>query len=171
MKAIIRGGELSTCFFFLLVFATFTGTSLSEGLLFLFLKNDLKAGNLLCGISVVITVVFEIPLFAMSPQLLKHVGASLLVIIGAVSFSIRGFAYGIVPNAWFVLIFEPLHGVTYAAMATAAIAYISEKVPKELEATSQSLLASLECIASVFGMATGGFIMQHFGSRALYCGA
>lgn len=171
MKAILRGGGPSTIFFFFLVFIIFAGMSLVEGFLFIFLQDELHASNLVCGISVVITVVFEIPLFAKSPQLLEHIGAPLLVIIGAIAFVIRGFAYGLMPNAWLVLLFEPLHGVTFAAMATAAVAYISERVPKELEATSQALLSSLESLATVLGMAIGGFVLQHFGSRVLYSGA
>lgn len=40
-----------------------TGTSVVEGLIFLYFQEDLKSSNTVCGLTVVITVIFEIPIF------------------------------------------------------------------------------------------------------------
>ena len=46
--------------FFLLMFLLGIATSLVEGLVFLFFRNDLGASYTLCGVSVLITVLFEV---------------------------------------------------------------------------------------------------------------
>lgn len=71
-------------------------------------------------------------------------------------------------NGWYLLLLEPLHGLTYAA---AAVAYVAERTPAELEATGQAALDVVQAMACAVGTAVGGVVMQHFGSRALYRGS
>lgn len=168
---ILTTGGPSTFMFFNLVFWLFAGMSLVEALLFLFFENDLHASNLLCGISVVVTVIFEIPLFARAPALLRRFGSAALAIGGSLAFVGRGFGYAAAPNGWFALLVEPFHGVTYAAIATASVSFVSERIPSELEATGQSLLTVIHSIAFTLGIAVGGYVMQEFGSKVMYLGA
>lgn len=167
LRTMMAGGAPSILFY-TLIFTLSVGMSLVEGLLFLFFEKDLKASNSLDGLSVVVTVIFEIPMFALAPQLLRLMGSKILLSIGAFAFVLRGFGYTMVPKAWMVLFFEPFHGVTYASMAIAAVSFVSERSPPHLEATSQALLSTLRTIGSVVGTAFGGYIMEHFGSRTLY---
>lgn len=168
----ILSRDLLTCIMFLnLLFWISAGMSLVESLLFLFLQQDLHASNFVCGLSVVITVIFEVPLFAVTPILLRRFGAPGLAILGCVCYIVRAFAYTLVPNAWALLLFEPLHGVTYAAVSTAAVAFIAERIPQRLEATGQAILSNTNAFGAAFGTAVGGYVIQRFGSKALYRGA
>lgn len=165
---ILSSGGLPTAMFFNLFFWLNVGMSLVENLLFLFFQFDLHASNFVCGLSVVVTVVFEIPLFAKAPELLDRLGAPALAVIGSLAFVVRGFGYTVSPNGWVVLLLEPLHGVTVAANETATVAYIAERTPAELEATGQAVLTLLRTLAYTIGTGLGGWVMQNFGSKTLY---
>lgn len=167
---LISGGPSTFMFFHLIIWLN-AGMSLVENLLFLFFQKDLHASNLLCGISVVVTVIFEIPIFAQAPKLLPRIGSTALAIIGSLAFVVRGIGYGVAPNGWFALLIEPLHGVTIGAVATASVSFVAERTPPELEATGQSLLDVIHRIAFTFGTAAGGYVMQKYGAKTLYKGA
>ncbi len=167
--ALTQGG-LPTISFYILAFILTGGMVNVENLLFIYFKADLGASYTLCGLTVVVTVIFEIPLFALAPQLIQSLGSKYLAVIGALSFVVRTIGYSLVRSSWAVLLFEPLHGVTFAAMATASVSFVSERSPTQMEATSQSLLYALLQVAKVTGVAFGGMVMQMFGSRVLYSG-
>ena len=168
---IVHEGGVATLLFFIMLFWLLSGMSLVENLLFLFFRDDLKASNLLCGVSVVITILFEVPVFALAPFFLQTYGAEKLSVLGSLAYVIRGFGYSISPSGMFALMFEPLHGVTVGAVESSAVSYISERSTKELEATAQSLLKVLWAFSELLGTSTGGYIMQILGSRILYGGA
>eukprot|EP00960_Hanusia_phi_P044085 756461-Hanusia_phi.AAC.7 len=104
---------------------------------------------------VVVTVVFEIPIFNHSDWILKHINVHFLVVIAAVSYIVRVVCYTLFSNPWrkdeveskrggiggeskdeeslrrrvrlmFVLFVEPLHGVTYACAQLAGVHYAAE---------------------------------------------
>lgn len=168
---ILTEGGLSTLMFFNLLLWLFVGMSLVENLLFLFFEDDLHASNFLCGISVVVTVIFEIPLFARAPELLERFGSASLAMLGSLSFVVRGIGYTVAPNGWVALLVEPLHGVTYAAVATASVSFVAERTETELEATGQSLIDVIHAIAFTLGTGIGGYVMQNLGSKFMYRGA
>lgn len=147
------------------------GMGLVERLVFIYFTQDLHASNTLCGVSVIITVIFEIPLFAVAPDLLEYFGVPNLAILGALSYVVRVVAYTLAPNPWVMLVFEPLHGFTFAAVSTASVAFIAERVAPRLEATGQSLLNMIQSLAVACGTAVGGFVIEKYGSRVLYQGA
>lgn len=75
------------------------------------------------GISVLLTVAFEIPIFQIAPTLLRKLGAARLIQIAALSYIFRVIGYSIVPEGEmiYILCLEPLHGVTFACGATAGV--------------------------------------------------
>lgn len=165
---ILTKGGLPTILYFNMAFWLGFGMSLVENLLFLFFKFDLHASNFVCGLSVVITVIFEIPLFAIAPKLLQRVGSPALAVIGCFAYVVRGFGYTIAPNGWVVLLFEPLHGVTFACIETATVAFVAERTPKELAATGQAVAAGIKTLSVTLGASVGGWGMQRFGSKIVY---
>ena len=171
IKQILFGGDISTIFFFNLVFWLAGGMSLVENLLFLFFENDLGASNLICGISVVIQVMFEMPVFSNAPELLAKHGPSRIVILGAISFVIRGVGYVLAPNAYFALLVEPLHGVTFATYKAASVSFVASRTPERYTAIGQSMLTVVEELGRTVGTSFGGYVMKTFGSKTLYGGA
>ena len=170
ISQILLKGGLSNVLFFNLVFWLSCGMTLVENLLFLYIVDELHSTNLICGVSVLITVLFQFPFFLAAPYLLRHNSASTLAILGALSYAVRAAGYAMAPRAWVVLAVEPLHGVTYSLFHTASVAYVVERTPGRFVATGQAMLMVVSGLAKTLAPCVGGFVIQGFGSRVLYAG-
>lgn len=163
---------LPNVMFILCVLVLSMGMSIVENLLFVFFTQTLHANNFLCGLSVAVTVVFEIPIFYYGKYLLARFGVVGLMTIAMVTYATRVIGYTLVPNGWYVLLLEPLHGVTYGCSAIASVEFASSVCPPGLEATSQTLIGICRYgVGYVIGTGLAGYIEQHFGSDVLYRGA
>ncbi|GAB0489067.1 hypothetical protein MMPV_000283 [Pyropia vietnamensis] len=162
-----------TVAFFLAIAVINAGTSLVENLVFLFFAHDLGASNSLCGLAVVITVIFEIPLFYVSDWLLARYSGRTLLLTGTFCYVTRVVVYTLVgaPHAWRVLAVEPLHGVTYALVQMASVREVARRAPPRLAATAQSVLAVAANVGTIAGTAGGGAVMQRWGAVTAYRGA
>merc|ERR1711971_34869 len=100
-------------------------------------------GYLVCGISVVITVIFEVPLMSYSKSLLQRVGVRGCFAAAVVCYSVRVVGYTLVPKGAWILFFEPLHGITFACYYLATIETITTITPPHLLATGQALISTL----------------------------
>jgi len=142
-----------------------------EDFLFLYLVNDLGASQLLCGITITITVIFELPVFHYSSKLLNKIGVSGMIIIAQVSHITRVFVYTLLTpdTVWYVCCVEPLHGFTFACMWSASVHYAATISPKGLEATTQGILAGVYFgLGAGTGGLVGGFIYENLGAVMLY---
>ncbi len=146
-------------------------TSIVENLVFIFFKDTLGTSNFICGVSVVVTVIFEIPLFTYSKHLLDAVGHHYLTVIACMSYIVRVVGYTVVPSGAWVLAVEPLHGMTYACNKIAMVNYIASVAPPGHEATALSLVAALGSIGKLLGTLLGGYVEELYGSNVLYRGA
>ena len=111
------------------------------------------------------------PVFSNAPELLAKYGPSRIVILGAISFVIRGVGYVLAPNAYFVLLVEPLHGVTFATYKAAGVSFVASRTPERYTAIGQSMLTVVEELGRTVGTSFGGYVMKTFGSKTLYGGA
>jgi hypothetical protein len=148
------------------------GTSVVEKLVFLFFTEDLGASLFLCGVSVLVTVVFEVPIFAYGTPLLERLGSPALLGLAALAYVTRVVGYTLVPSPWLLLALEPLHGVTFSCFKMAKVQYVAAATPPGLEASGQILMGSVTSLGgSLVGAMAGGWVEQRFGARALYRGA
>ena len=181
--------------FFLDVTVLGMGTSLVEGLVFVFFVNDLNASNSLCGISVLITVLFEIPIFYYSDHVVEYFSNRTLMGIAHVAYVVRVVGYTVIPNPWWLLMLEvstkkkkrfpltstlktnqfvaspllkPLHGVTYACFQLSSVAIASHLAPGHLQSTAQGLRSAFLNFGAAVGYIFGGYIMQYYESNTLY---
>lgn len=153
------------------------GQAIVDNLVFLYFEL-LGSSYTLMGLSVVLTVAFEIPIFHIAPNLLQRWGPGPLVPIAAFSYIVRVWGYSLIPQGQVIHILwlEPLHGVTYACMATAGVDLISSLVltPGQ-EASGQSALQVL--VGTIrLGLVLGGILgrdswakdhVSHFWCRCL----
>lgn len=165
---LLLGNGINSLLFFNLLFWQAVGMSLVERLLFLVLQDEMQASNLVCGLSITITVLFEIPIFATAPALLSRHGINALIYAGATAFIIRVFAYSLAKHWWVILLLEPLHGATYACFHVASVAYMAERAGHAVEAEAQSVLSVVQGVARIAGVLVGGFVMQVYGSKVMY---
>jgi hypothetical protein len=144
------------------------GMAIVENLVFLFFQ-ELDASYFLCGVSVVVTVVFEIPLFSRSKWLLENCGVSKLLVLAGLCYSFRVVGYTLCPGGWFVLFFEPMHGVTIAAWNTASVEMVASMTPPEFAATGQAFLNLIRSgVGATLGTSVGGAIIRLYGESACY---
>ena len=139
-------------------------------MMFLYFREHLHASNLLCGISVVITVSFEIPLFAFSTTALERVGVDRLLTISMVCYIARVFIYTLVPpdHPEYLLFVEPTHGITYSCFTMASVQFIALQSPVGLENSAQTLLGLVRSVGSIAGTAGAGFLMAVYGPVFTY---
>jgi len=92
------------------------GMATVERLLFLYLVNDLGASNLLCGISVGVSVSIEIPVFWHAERIMKALGHDGMLAVSMICFFTRVFGYTLLSpeTKLLVLPLEATHGVTFA---------------------------------------------------------
>lgn len=155
--------------FILMYFMLASGLSVVENMVFLFFEY-LGGSNTICGITVALTVMFEVPIFQVAPKLLRKYGAGLLLLTANVAFVMRIVGYTVIPDGhilW-VLLLEPLHGVTYACSQTAVVEYVAERMPRGAEASGQGIVNFVRGIGSVIGLCLGGVIQDTLGPRVLY---
>jgi MFS family permease len=155
--------------FILMYFMLASGLSVVENMVFLFFEY-LGGSNTICGITVALTVMFEVPIFQVAPKLLRKYGAGLLLLAANVAFVMRIVGYTVIPDGhilW-VLLLEPLHGVTYACSQTAVVEYVAERMPRGAEASGQGIVNFVRGIGSVIGLCLGGVIQDTLGPRVLY---
>jgi len=147
------------------------GMALVENLLFLYFHEQ-HASYFVCGLSVLVTVIFEIPLFSRSKDLLVRFGARGCLIIAGLCYSFRVVGYTLVPGGAWVLFFEPMHGVTIAFWQTASVEVMASITPPSLAATGQSFLSNMRGLfGSALGNLFGGIIIANYGEAVLYRGA
>lgn len=146
------------------------GFSMVEGMLFLLLQ-ELQASTLLCGLSVVVTVVFELPIFQYAKPLLARLGTRNMILLGQAAWVVRAVFYWQMSVPWTVLLIEPLHGVTFALVWTAATQHVANPAVsgEGLEASAQGLLqVCFMGVGPVLGLVGGGLLFDWIGSHAAY---
>ena len=150
-----------------------SGMAVVESFLFVYLQNDLDASTKLCGSTVGVTVLFELPIFHFSKPLLKRAGHDALFAIAMLSYIVRVFGYTVLSEStvhW-VLVLEALHGITFACMWIASIDFSAAAAPAEWSTTFQTILTvCFSRVGNVLGALGGGWIMEHYSAIDMYRG-
>jgi MFS transporter, PPP family, 3-phenylpropionic acid transporter len=147
------------------------GMALVDSFLFLYLQNDLGASTKLCGFTVGVTVLMELPIFHYAEYLLHSVGHDALFCIAMTAYVVRVFGYTLLTpsTVFWILPLELFHGITFACMWIASIDFSASIVPREWSTTAQTILsATFSCFGNVIGAILGGWVMQRYGAVVLY---
>jgi PPP family 3-phenylpropionic acid transporter len=149
------------------------GMGTVERLLFLFMVNDLNASTFLCGLSVGVTVLFELPIFWYAQHLLSILGHDGMLIASMLCFVVRVWGYTLLMplTKWFILPLEICHGITFACFWITATDIAKSLIgeAKGWNTAIPSIVQTLyACIGAGLGSIIGGWAMHHFGSREMY---
>jgi len=120
--------------------------ALVETFLFIFLLRDFQGtSSLLCGSTIAMMCAFEVPIFLYIDAAFTRVRLTSLLSLCHVVFAARCVAYSLLPQAYpaTVLLIEPLHGITFAVMWSAAVEYGKRLAPPGAEARMQALINGL----------------------------
>lgn len=146
-----------------------------ERLLFLYMVNDLEASNLLCGLSVGVNVIFELPIFWYASTFMKFLGHDGMFLVAMFCFFVRVIGYTILTPAtrWWILPLEILHGVTFACFWVVSTD-ISKVLVHETKGAfwRTAIPSSVQMLYSAIGVSVGsfagGWAMHHYGSVVMY---
>eukprot|EP00980_Cylindrotheca_fusiformis_P012554 scaffold3084_cov144-Cylindrotheca_fusiformis.AAC.2 len=157
------------CSFIVAVVSISSGQAIVESLVFLYFEY-LGSTYTMMGLTVVLTVAFEIPIFHAAPTLLKRYGSGNLLLVASAGYIVRVLGYTLVPKGkiGYVLLLEPLHGVTFACKSAASVDFVSRLMPPRYEASGQGLLQLFVGFGSVMGLISGGMAQQVLGPRLMY---
>jgi PPP family 3-phenylpropionic acid transporter len=139
--------------------------------LFVFLQNDLDASTALCGYTVGVTVLLEIPVFRHSKILLARLGHDGLFVIAMLAYATRVIGYTLLTpdTVHWILVLEMLHGITFACAWTAAVDFSAQVAPKEWSTLVQSLMAAFwSCVGGGLGPILGGIVYQRYGAALMF---
>jgi len=131
--------------FFLNLLQYGVAMSLVENFLLVFLLEDfLNTSKVLLGASVAVMCASEVPVFKFTGRLWSRYGVSLASVITFCQgiLALRCVLYTLLPpgQPWLVLLVEPLHGITFAAMWTATVEYGQRLAPPGTTAQVQALV-------------------------------
>jgi MFS family permease len=146
-----------------------SGQAVVESLVFLFFEF-LGGSYTFMGLTVVLTVAFEIPIFQVAPKLLKRFGAAALLLVAAFCYIVRVIGYSLIPEGsiGYALFLEPLHGITYACSVTATVDFVSQIMPEGYEASGQGIIYVVRGSGSILGLFLGGWAEDVLGPRVVY---
>lgn len=153
-----------------LFFVTFIGSTWGfiETFITLFLE-ELNSSRFVMGVSLSVGAISGIPFTIFAGSIERKIGHVNILIIGILVYGLRLVGYSFAPNAYIVLIFESLEGVTSTLLLITITTYASTLSSTELLATMQSTWAALHfSVGRALGSVIGGYLFSGFGSRRAY---
>jgi len=118
----------------------------------------------------VVAVLAEVAFMTwLTEPLIRRIGLKGVLLLGIAGRAFRFTAYAFPLSFPTLLALQTLHSLTFAAVHTASVTWVSMKAPERARALTQTLYASvLMGIGSAVGAQIGGFIAEHFGLRFLF---
>lgn len=136
--------------------------------LYLYL-NHLGASTVTMGYSLSIATVSEVLVMFFSDRLLNRWKARGLILIGMLMIVLRLVGYAFAATPQLALLFQALHGPTFAAIWLAGIAYLTEIAPPDLGNTAQGLFTGVVMgLGSSLGAFGGGFLYQELDFSVMF---
>jgi hypothetical protein len=160
--------------FLLEVIVMGAGMATVERLLFLYMVNDLQSSTLLCGLSVGVNVIFELPIFWYATWMVGKLGLDGMQLLSMTCFVVRVYGYTLLTpdTKWWTLSLEILHGVTFACfwvVCTDVSKTLINETHQKWNTTIPVMVQTLYAAIGVgFGSVFGGWAMQAWGSRPMY---
>jgi len=154
--------------FLALIFIAGMGSGLILNYLFLYMEQ-LGASKTLMGLALTVGTLSELVVFSSSDRLLDRWGTRKLLMLALVALAVRSLAYALVQNPWLVLPIQLLHGLSFAALWAAGVAYAHKLAPAGLGATAQGLFAGVSMgVATATGAFIGGILYENVGLSLMY---
>jgi len=111
--------------------------------------RDLGAGTGVVGIAAGLASLSELPVMAVAGLAMRRLGVKPVLLIGLGAALVRWLAYAVLRDYHAALVFQALHGLSFAAFYVAGITFIDRRVPANLRATGQTLF-----YGATFGLGT-----------------
>ena len=154
--------------FLALIFIIGLGAAVINNYLFLYMEQ-LGADKTLMGLALSAATLSETLVFLFSDRLLNRWDAYPILMLALAALAVRLLAYAITPNPWLILPVQLLHGLTFAAMWAAGVAYAHKIAPPGLGATAQGLMSGVAFgAAAAAGGLIGGLLYESIGLASTF---
>eukprot|EP00111_Clytia_hemisphaerica_P024249 TCONS_00071479-protein len=140
-----------------------------QSFLFLHLK-EIGSTQTVMTLSISIAAAAGIFGYFFSAKIIRFFGGPLRsIFVSLIFFGARCLGYALSPNGWILLIFQPLHILSYALFLTSGIQYMKETSPLIVITSMVSLFQTMfEGVGVLVGSSIGGVIFKNYGGRKLY---
>ena len=164
---------------FLIGFVFGGGWVTVQSLLFLYVSDLANSSNseetayLLMGVSVGISVIFEIPFMYSSEWFVERMGFRNMIFVGFICYVLRLTGYSLLSadNLWLLLVIETLQGFTMGLVHVAIVTLCATIFPQHLAVSAQGLMSSIRFgFAPFLFLIASGYIMEYVGGQWLYRG-
>ncbi|HEU4327166.1 MAG TPA: major facilitator superfamily domain-containing protein 6 [Roseiflexaceae bacterium] len=147
------------------------GSATISSFLSLYLQ-DLGASGEQIGLAFTLAGLSELPVMALSAQLLRRWGPRPLLVCAGICFALRMLIYIAAPAPEWALAAQLMHGLCFGLLWIAGVVEAHRLAPPGLEATAQSLFGvAVSGVAAALASAAGGQIYAVYGTAALFsCG-
>jgi MFS family permease len=115
--------------------------SVLNNYLSIFLKS-IAAGEALIGLGVAAAGLSELPIFWLSPLLLRRWGPRPLLMLAFIMLTVRGIGTSLIQEPRWSLPVQLLHGPTFSLMWLSAVMFAGQIAPPGLGASAQALLSA-----------------------------
>lgn len=144
------------------------GFSVINNYLILHMRT-LGAGEGLFGLSIGLAALSELPIFFFSTMIMRRWSPRALIAVAFAALTLRLVLISIMRDPWLAVAIQLLHGLSFSAIWTAGVSYVSEIAPPGLGASAQSLFgATLFSLSGIVGAYAGGQIYQAWGAPVLF---
>lgn len=120
------------------------------------------------GLAATIAAITEIPFLLGGPRILRALGPVRLLGLGGLVYAVRMLLYAVMPAYSWVLWINLLQGPSYGPFLIGSVAYANDLAPAGMQATAQSLLATIMSLANLGGGVLGGTLFDRVGRTGMY---
>lgn len=151
------------------VFSSFTGIAESaKNTYFVFILNDYGLGSAALGVFMAVSALCEMPTLIFSRLLIDRFGLVKPMVFCILSRILESALYALGHTIVFIVIAQIIKGLAAGLLMACQIQYIYKISPKGLEATTQTVVASVCSVVSIAAMSFSGFLLDTIGARSFY---
>jgi PPP family 3-phenylpropionic acid transporter len=159
---------------FLLLAVVGYGTFAAYNTFFPLYLSSLGAGSNIVGLSAGLASLSELPVMAVAGIVVARVGVKPLLLAGLTAAALRWLAYGVLRDYHLVLVWQLLHGLSFAGLYVGGVTFMDRSVPERLRSTGQTIFSGATFgLGAVLGSTLFGLLFDrlHAGGMFLVAGA
>ena len=154
---------------FLVVFFMGLMFGVISSFLTLYLFNLSNGDARIVGISIFCETMSELPTFFYADKIVRTFGTSTVLLVSIVGYAMRLSYYSIMKNAWSVLPFELLHGITFSLSWAACTNHIYRAAAPGTTGAMMGLLSSImNGVGKGMGTLVGGILYSNYGAAFMF---
>lgn len=135
----------------------------------LFMFNLSNENPNIIGVSATVQTISELPAFLFADKLVQRFSTSKILMVSLLAFGVRLVSYSVIPNAWWMLPIDALHGITFSLTWAACTIYAYQVSPP---GTHGTMLGLLSAMSNGFGRGAGtllgGHLYDHYGAITMW---